>query len=172
MPRRTFTRDDLAALGLPLDDPDDVRFHGDIHADELVRLLEHTQLRRCVFDAPDGRTYAIEYEAPLGAGGHVVDHGWGPAVDAVEVRLRPVAVMQWKPVPDEAPPVAGDERTVQEQLAETYIETGCRDQDVRGFAAQTLAAHTRELAVYLEMRHPLAALDLLCHARDLDAQAR
>ncbi|MEU1853963.1 hypothetical protein ABZ499_33070 [Streptomyces sp. NPDC019990] len=178
MGTRTFWRKDLLALDLPPHSPDDVQYRYDVHLDEHVRTLKYTQLRRCVFEVPDGRTYAVEYQAPIDTGdfevgcGPVENHGWARTVDAVEVELRPVAVMQWKPVAGEAKLPHGDERTAADNLADIYGESGHRDSDCRRYAAQTLALHVRELAAFLQERHPDAARDLLGHASDLDEQAQ
>ncbi|MET8609730.1 hypothetical protein [Streptomyces misionensis] len=175
MKTRKFARAALRALDLP-PSPQDVGYRDDVHLDEHVRTLKYTQLRRTVFTAPDGHTYAVEYEAAMDTGdyevggGSVENDGWGPIVLAVEVEQRPVAVLRWMPVPDGAP--AREERTpVADHLAETYVESGCRDADARRYAAQTLADHTRELAGLLRERHPEAARDLDGHAADLDRQA-
>ena len=106
MPTRTFTRDQLAALGVPPDGPKDVEYSDVLLADEYVATLKYTAKRRCIFFAEDdGREYAVEYEAQLDVGDFEVggyapdDHGWyGDTVDVVEVEERPVTVMQWVPV--------------------------------------------------------------------------
>ncbi|MFJ3249150.1 hypothetical protein [Streptomyces sp. NPDC086782] len=174
---RQFARNDLLRLGLPPDSPEEIKYRDDVHADEHVRQLKYTQLRRVVFDAPDGGTYVVEYEAPMNTGdyevggGSVENHGWGRTVTAIQVEERPVAVMRWMPVPD-GEDAREEHKPVLEHLAETYVETGCRDADSRGYAAQTLAEHTRELADLLREAHPDAARALDGHARDLDEQAQ
>ncbi|MCB5168032.1 hypothetical protein LG634_24795 [Streptomyces bambusae] len=106
MPTRRFTLDELAALGVPPDSPDDIQYDPDLLADEYVATLKYTAQRRCIFLS--GTTaYAVEYEAPIDTGDYEVgdggppNHGWyGDTVEAVEVEQRPVTVMQWLPVPD------------------------------------------------------------------------
>ncbi|QCX81093.1 hypothetical protein C9F11_37550 [Streptomyces sp. YIM 121038] len=106
MTDRHFTREQLAALGVPPDQPDDVEYSDVLLADEHVTNLKYTALRRVIFTAPDdGRTYAVEYQAPIDVGDFEVgdggpdDYGWyGPTVEAVEVEERPVVVQQWVPV--------------------------------------------------------------------------
>ncbi|MGW4493781.1 hypothetical protein [Streptomyces sp. NPDC004376] len=105
MPTREFTITELAALCVPPDDPDELDYYEHVLADEQVAVLSYTAQRRCVFRAPDdGRTYAVEYEAPLNTGdfevgdGGPADHGWwGDTVDAVEVEAREVTVTRWLP---------------------------------------------------------------------------
>lgn len=102
---RHFTREQLATLGVPPADPDEIQYYDDLLADEFVTTLKYTAQRRCVFRADDGRTYAVEYEAALDIGDFEVgdggpdDYGWyGPTVEAVEVEERPVTVTRWVPV--------------------------------------------------------------------------
>ncbi|WP_327671873.1 MULTISPECIES: hypothetical protein [unclassified Streptomyces] len=105
MPTRQFTREQLAALGVPPDSPEDVQYSDTLLVDEHVTNLKYSQQRRVIFAAPDnGRTYAVEYEAPIDAGDYEVgggpdNHGWwGNTVDAVEVEERTVTVTLWTPV--------------------------------------------------------------------------
>ncbi|MGW6210955.1 hypothetical protein [Streptomyces sp. NPDC055109] len=104
MPTRQFTIAELAGLNVPPDDPKEIDYYDNIHADDQVTTLKYTAQRRVVFTADDGRTYAVTYEAPLDTGDYEVgggmpdNHGWYGDVEAVEVEERPVTVMQWLPV--------------------------------------------------------------------------
>ena len=106
MPTRHFSHDQLAALGVPPDDPNHIDHDPDILLDEQVAVLKYTAKRRCVFRAhDDGKTYMVEYEAELETGDYEVaggvpnDHGWyGETVEAVEVEEREVTVTRWLPV--------------------------------------------------------------------------
>ncbi|WP_432010174.1 hypothetical protein [Streptomyces cucumeris] len=106
MPTRTFTAAELAAIGVPPDEPQDVQYSDVLLADEHVATLKYTAKRRCIFRAPDdARTYAVEYETRLDTGDYEVgdyapdDHGWyGGTVEAAEVEERQVTVTQWVPV--------------------------------------------------------------------------
>ncbi|MFF8412867.1 hypothetical protein [Streptomyces omiyaensis] len=105
MPIRLFTIDELATLGVPPDDPEDVEYSDILQADEPGEILKYTQQRTCVFAAPDdGVTYAVTYEAPIDAGDFEVgdgmpeNHGWYGNVEAVAVEQRPVTVYRWLPV--------------------------------------------------------------------------
>ncbi|MFD4830178.1 hypothetical protein ACFWPV_10030 [Streptomyces uncialis] len=107
MPTRHFTRQQLAALGVPPDSPDDVECSDTLLADEHVTTLKYTAARRCVFRADDDHTYAVRYEGRLDTGDYEVggdmpdNHGWhGDTVEAVEVEERPVTVVRWIPVDD------------------------------------------------------------------------
>lgn len=178
MPTRAFTRTHLTSyLNLPPTGPQDVKYRDDVHLDEHLRTLKYTQRRRCVFTAEDGRTYAVEYDAPLDTGdyevgdGPVENHGWNRSVLAVQVELRPVPVEKWMPVPDDGPDPDQGADPAQYHLAEIYMETGCREADARTGAAELLAQHARELAVLLGDAHPEAAQDLRGHAADLDRSA-
>ncbi|MEU6241430.1 hypothetical protein [Streptomyces sp. NPDC047024] len=91
---RYVTVAELAALCLPPDAPDQVEFHEHVLVDEQVAVLSRTACRRCVFHASDdGRTYAVEYEVPLGTGDFETsddgagNHGWhGGTMEASGVR--------------------------------------------------------------------------------------
>lgn len=104
MPNRQFTREQLATLGVPPDHPDDVQYSDTLLADEHVTVLKYSQQRRVILAAPDdGKTYAVQYEAPIDAGDFEVhgegpdDYGWyGDTVEGVEVAQLPV--MQWHAV--------------------------------------------------------------------------
>lgn len=104
-----FLRNELTSLGLPPDSPRDVEDRDELHVDEHVRTLTYTQIRRVIFTHPNGKTFAVEYEAPLDMGdfevgsGPVEHHGWGRTVTALQVELRPVAVEWWMPVPMDGP---------------------------------------------------------------------
>lgn len=171
---RNFLRNELTSLGLPLDTPKDVEYRDDVHLDEHVRNVKYTQIRRCVFTHPNGRTFAVEYEAPIDAGdfevgGPVENHGWSRSVKAMEVELRPVPVERWMPVPDHGTDPDQGADPAQYHLAEVYMETGCTETVARTCAAKFLAQHARELAVLLGDAHPEAAQDLRGHAADLDS---
>lgn len=105
MPTRIFTVAELAAINVPPDDPTDIAHDGHVLADEQIGILKYTATRRCVFEAPDGGVYAVEYEAKLDVGDFELGdyapegHGWyGDTVEAVEVEERQVTVTQWMPV--------------------------------------------------------------------------
>lgn len=107
MPTRHFTREYLAAIGIPPAEPDEIQYYDDLLADEFVATLKYTQQRRVIFRADDGKAYAVEYEAELDMGDYEVgsgmpdNHGWrGPTVEAVEVEERLVTVTRWVPVDD------------------------------------------------------------------------
>lgn len=112
MTTRTFTPEQLAALGVPPDQPNNVEYSDTLLADEHVTVLKYTQQRRVVFAAPDdGQAYAVTYEAPLDTGdfevgdGGPAGHGWyGRTVEAVEVEERTVVTQQWLPVGAPADP--------------------------------------------------------------------
>lgn len=102
---RTFTIQQLAALGVPPDQPDDVEHSDTLLADDHVTTLKYTQQRRCIFAAPDdGQTYAVNYEAPLDTGDYETgggmpdDHGWYGDVVAIAVEERQVTVTRWEPI--------------------------------------------------------------------------
>jgi len=102
---RTFTVAELAAIGVPPDELDDMEYSDTLLADEFVGTLKYTAQRRCVFLAEDdGLTYAVTYEAPLDTGDYEVsdgmpaDHGWYGYVEAVRVEEREVTVTRWEPV--------------------------------------------------------------------------
>ncbi|MFF8829297.1 hypothetical protein [Streptomyces sp. NPDC015131] len=105
---RRYTRQELAAIGVPPASPDDIQYDPDLLADEHVTTLKYTSRRRTVFR--DGlETWAVEYEARLDTGDYEVgdyapeDYGWhGDTVEAVKVEQRPVTVMRWVPVEDES----------------------------------------------------------------------
>lgn len=105
MPTRTFTHAELAAIGVPPDDPTDIAYDEHVLADEQIGILKYTATRRCVFEAPDGGTYAVEYEAKLDVGDFELgdvgpdNQGWdGDTVEAVEVEEQQVTVTKWLPV--------------------------------------------------------------------------
>lgn len=172
-----FLRTELTYLDLPPASPKDVEHRDDLHLDEHVRTLKYTQLRRFVFTHPNGRTFAVEYEAPIDTGDFefgdspVENNGWPRMVAAVEVELRPVAVDRWMPVTADSPAPDTGADPAQYHLAEVYLEGGCREDVARAGAAELLAQHTRELAALIEERHPDAARDLRGHAADLDRAA-
>lgn len=105
MPTRTFTIDELADLGVPPGSADDIEYSDTILADEPVTILKYSQLRRCVFAADDGTTWAVEYETRIDMGDYEVDesgpddHGWhGETVEAIAVEEREVIITKWLPV--------------------------------------------------------------------------
>ncbi|MFD8916176.1 hypothetical protein [Streptomyces sp. NPDC059575] len=97
---RYFTVAEPAALCVPPGDPNRIEFYEHILADELVAVRSRTARRRCPFRAPDdGRTYAVEYEAPLDTGDFEVgddgpgNHGrHGDTMEAVEVQAHQFTV--------------------------------------------------------------------------------
>ncbi|WP_327592472.1 hypothetical protein [Streptomyces chartreusis] len=106
MATRHFPTAELVGLDVPPDDPEGIEYHEHVLADEHVGVLKYTAKRRCVFRAPDdGKTYAVEYEAPLDTGDYEVgggmpdNYGWyGDTVEAVEVEEHEVTVVKWLPV--------------------------------------------------------------------------
>ncbi|NED82811.1 hypothetical protein G3I76_22250, partial [Streptomyces sp. SID11233] len=110
MTTRQFTVSELDDLGVPPHRPEDVEDIDTLLADEYVTTLKYTQQRRVIFVAPDGRTYAVEYEAQLDLGDFELgdpppDYGWdGDTVEAVEVKPVPTLAIRWEPVDDEPGP--------------------------------------------------------------------
>jgi hypothetical protein len=112
---RTFTRQQLAALGVPPDSPDDIEYSDTLLVDEFVTTLKYSQQRRVIFRADDGKTYAVTYEAEVDSGDY--EHGPGPdnhgwysdTVTAVEVAARDVTVTRWMPVAEEPAAVDASE---------------------------------------------------------------
>jgi hypothetical protein len=98
---RTFTKAELANLGVPPDEPDDIKYSEVLLADEPVTTLKYSQLRRCVFQAADGATWAVQYEADVDSGDYEHgpgpdDHGWyGDTVEATGVEEQQVTVTRW-----------------------------------------------------------------------------
>lgn len=107
MPTQRFTRSQLAALGIPPEDPSDLGYSDHLIADEQVCTLKYTEQRRTIFHAEGGFTWAVKYEARLNAGDFEVgdyvpgDHGWhGDVAQAVAAEQRQVLVTRWEPVAD------------------------------------------------------------------------
>ncbi|WP_228976716.1 hypothetical protein [Streptomyces sp. DH12] len=151
MPTRRFSRAELAALGVPLADPEEVQYSDTVLADEPVTTMKYTVLRRCVFHDDDGRTYAVTYEAPIDAGDYEIGtapegHGWyGDTVEAVEVEQRPVVSLTWQTVTDE-PSLDQPRRSALESLTAIYEEAGLvHPPAARDAAARWLAEHAGEL---------------------------
>lgn len=95
MPTRTFTLDELAAIGVP--------FHcgGDGAAEELrrKRLVAGWwgDVFELVFRAPDdGRAWQVHYERPL-PGAREIEPFDGDTVTAVEMEHVDVTVKAWRP---------------------------------------------------------------------------
>jgi len=174
-----FTIAELIALDLPPDSPEDVQDRPDVHLDEYVRTLKYSQVRRFVFTHPSGKTYAVEYEAPVDAGDFEVgadgieNFGWGRHVIAVQVERRTVAVQRWMPVHEDTgtDPDAGAE-PVRKHLTAMYLECGVQDADAPDYAIETVAQAAREFAVLLDEEHPKAAAALRAHAKDLMTSAK
>lgn len=135
---RRFTRQQLAAIGVPPDRPDDIEYSDVLLADEFVMTLKYSQERRVIFRAEDdGLAYAVTYEAPLDTGDFEVggdgppDYGWyGPTVEAVGVAAIEVTVTQWMPVADGAPVLNGPSDAVRAGLfreAADRFEAECPD---------------------------------------------
>ncbi|MFF2612299.1 hypothetical protein [Kitasatospora sp. NPDC058046] len=160
---REFTREELGALGVPPDRPEDV--DGDVILDDQqVMVLKYTQERAVVFrDADgDGRTYTLTYEAPIDMGDFEVgdggpdDHGWtGDTVTAMEVEEVPVVVNVWRPVDHhyDDPDDDKDDRTAVQRLVELYEETGAHSADAREWAADLLAQYADEIGADLPCPH-------------------
>ncbi|WP_434593432.1 hypothetical protein [Streptomyces sp. A5-4] len=150
MPTRQFTRAQLADLGVPPDDPQDIEYSETVLADEPVTTLKYSMQRRCVFRTDDDKTYAVTYEGQLDAGDYEVgpppdDHGWySDTVEAEEVEQRHEIVRLWKPVADEPNPDV-ETRTVLEHLVAMYAEGGVPTRLARQYAADWLDAHADEL---------------------------
>ncbi|MGW6391139.1 hypothetical protein ACWFR1_11680 [Streptomyces sp. NPDC055103] len=150
MRTRQFTRDELADLGVPPDDPQDIAYSETVLADEPVTTLKYSMQRRCVFRTDD-KTYAVTYEAQLDAGDYEVgpppdDHGWyGDTVEAEEVEPHFEAVRRWLPVADEQDPDR-ETRSVLEHLTAMYEEGGVPTRRAREFATDWLGTHADELA--------------------------
>ena len=106
MTTRQFTVQELAALGVPPDSPEDVQWSETVLLDEAVGTLKYSVNRRCIFRDEEGTTWAVTYEGPVDAGDYEVgpppdDRGWsGGTVEAVQVQQRPVLVARWEPVPE------------------------------------------------------------------------
>lgn len=104
MTTRTFTVAELEAVGIPPDSPDDIAYSDVLLADEPITTLKYSRLRRCIFRADDGRTWAVQYEAEVDSGNYEHgpgpdNHGWyGDTVEAVAVEQRQVTVTRWLPV--------------------------------------------------------------------------
>jgi hypothetical protein len=105
MSARTFTRDQLASIGVPYE-VDAFKGAAVELADEHVSEGRWLETRRMVFRAPDdGKAYAVEYDRGL------TENQWcspfehrGDTVEAVEVeqRTRTVEITEWHPAVDEA----------------------------------------------------------------------
>jgi hypothetical protein len=107
---RTFTIAELHALDLPPDEPNKPEYFPDhVLADEFVRTLKYTALRRVIFEDENGDTWAVEYEADLDMGDYEVgdgapdNHGWFGDVTATAVEERQVLVTRWEPVESNEP---------------------------------------------------------------------
>ncbi|MFC9604605.1 hypothetical protein ACFTTN_14240 [Streptomyces niveus] len=151
MPLQQFTVDQLADLGVPPDDPEDVEYSETVLLDEAVGTLKYSQQRRCVFRDDDDRTWSVTYEAPVDAGDYEVgpppdNHGWyGETVEATEVEQRPVIVRRWEPVPDE-PDIERPHLGAIDSLAAIWEESGTRTSVAREAAAEWIVQHADEVA--------------------------
>jgi hypothetical protein len=102
---RTFTVAELEDLGVPPESPEDVEYSDTLLADEHIRILKYSQLRRAIIRT-DAAIWAVEYEAPLDLGDFEVDggdgtdnHGWrGDTVEAVAVVRCEVRALKWLPI--------------------------------------------------------------------------
>jgi hypothetical protein len=104
---RTFTRDQLAAIGVPeiwtATDKSNSAEH--VH-EEQVDSRRWVSVHELVFRAPDdGLTYRVHYEQGLTESQDDTDP-WNGAdeIEATEVEQRPVVVQQWLPVEAPADP--------------------------------------------------------------------
>lgn len=100
MTTRTFTRDQLTAIGVPDDwDAEDGQRAEHLH-EEQVDTRRWVSVHELVFRAPDdGLAYSVCYERGLTEhqDGHDV-WGYRDEIKATEVQERPVVVQQWLPV--------------------------------------------------------------------------
>ncbi|MCX4826737.1 hypothetical protein OG883_44655 [Streptomyces sp. NBC_01142] len=90
MNTRTFTVEELRAVGVPHDLPE----HAAV-ADFHVSNGCWAETRRCVF-RHEGAFWAVDYDQPLTEQG-VVDHGWDRSVEATRVVSARVPTTMWVP---------------------------------------------------------------------------
>jgi hypothetical protein len=106
MPTRTFTRDQLDAIGVPHDLPTDPAHAPEGAAVELhceqIGTSRWSSFRNLVFRAPDdGRAYRVTYQRGLTE--HQECDLWrADEIKAVEVEPRQVTVTRWVPVAGES----------------------------------------------------------------------
>jgi len=89
-----FTAEELHALGVPHDLADEAAV-----ADFHVSNGSWNETRRCVF-ADAGTFWAVDYERGLTEHQDVVNYGWRPTVEAIEVRPVRVPTRTWVPADD------------------------------------------------------------------------
>jgi hypothetical protein len=91
MGTRMFTAEELHTLGVPHDHAAKTAV-----ADFHVVNGSWNETRRCVF-ADAGTFWAVDYERGLTEHQDVVNHGWGPAVEATEVAPVRIPTLTWVP---------------------------------------------------------------------------
>jgi hypothetical protein len=100
MTTRTFTRDQLAAMGVPNDwDAEDGQQAEHLH-ERQVDSRRWVSVHELVFRASDdGLAYSVSYERGLTEQQDGHDHwGYRDEIKAAEVEQRPVVVQKWLPV--------------------------------------------------------------------------
>ncbi|MFF4177631.1 hypothetical protein [Streptomyces sp. NPDC001750] len=158
MPTRTFTRAQLDTMGLPndivtadyaADHPEWVTAHPGV-AIELHR--EQTESRRwesvntLVFRAPDdGRTWQVDYLAPLTEMQDSDPWDYASEVEAVEVEQELTVVMEWRPVAD-TPPAEHQPTATLGLTAAEAAENAARNAASLPSAAQAADSMHRALA--------------------------
>ncbi|KOU43246.1 hypothetical protein [Streptomyces sp. WM6378] len=95
MSTRTFTVEELDALGVPHDLPEQAAV-----ADFHVTNGRWAERRRCILTRA-GAFWAVDYARPLPGGQDVVDHGWGRCVEATQVVPARVTTTTWVPADTE-----------------------------------------------------------------------
>lgn len=96
---RTFTPDQLAAMGIPNDwEAEDGKVAEILH-DEQIDTRRWVSVHELVFRAPDdGKTYRVHYQLPL-TEHQEADRWFGDdTIKATEVEEREVTVTRWVPV--------------------------------------------------------------------------
>ncbi|MFJ6753236.1 hypothetical protein ACIQNI_34450 [Streptomyces sp. NPDC091266] len=91
MKTRTFTIEEIRALGVPHDLPQHVAV-ADVH----VSNGRWAETRRCIFQHDDA-FWAVDYDRPLTEHQDIVDHGWGRCVVATRVVPARVPITTWVP---------------------------------------------------------------------------
>lgn len=100
MSTRTFTRDQLEAIGVPFELDGDDTCASEL-ANELIGSERWTHVHRLVFRAPDdGIAYQVTYEVGSTEHQDGIDpwHRHGKTISVVEVEERPIVRQEWKPV--------------------------------------------------------------------------
>lgn len=152
MTTRQFTISELAALGVPPDDPRDVEYSQTVIVDQAVTTLKYSEQRRCIFfDATGAQLWAVTYEAQLRAGHYETgpspdNHGWhGDTVEATAVEERAVIVKQWVPLTG-TPATVGPRTGPIESLTAILEQTGATPEEARTAAAKWIVDYAGEAA--------------------------